>query len=195
MELVTPSGLSPSGSVEIRYPKSISNLCVLLSVGFIVLIFAICEVILPKSKQTDREALPVAYGMWVAAAVFGYVLRKIIVIRVDAQGVATTPGGFAVRPVLVRWSEIHSCELLVTRNRRGKVNEFYPVFTNSAGRAVVHCLINWGNVPMAEKRKLFLALKSRFGKPDPDPWESLAGQDNAEETSARRGSAHALKGR
>jgi hypothetical protein len=44
-----------------------------------------------------------------------------------------------------------------------------------AGRTVVPGLLNWDNVPMAEKRKLFLALKSRFGKSDPDPWESLAG--------------------
>jgi hypothetical protein len=166
------SPVHPDDVVHVRYPRSISNLCVVVFLIFVVLILLITEVILPKTRLKDPENLPLCYGMLLVLVAISYLLRVLTIIRIDSQGVTAQRGHYSVRATTVPWNEIFSCDLVVSRSPRGDVLGFVPVFKDSAGNSLFPKLgIGLSSSSQADQRRVFRALKSRFRKLDPDPWE------------------------
>ncbi len=161
----------PDDVVDVRYSRSVSNLALVPFLIFIVLIFLITEVILPKTRVKDPEYLPACYGMLLVCAMMSYRLRFQTVIRIDTQGVTALRWPYPIRPTTVPWNEILSCDLVVIRSRRGTVLLFVPVFKGAAGNNLFPNMTNLNSLTQADQRKVFQSLKARFLKSDPDPWE------------------------
>jgi hypothetical protein len=161
----------PDDVVDVRFPRWISNVFVLVCCVVAVLIFLLAEVILPKNRQVGREYLPLNYGIWLAFAAVLYLLRFMTIIRIDDLGITAERRKYSIRPTTVPWNEILSCDFVVIRSPQGGVSRFVPVLKDSGGNVLFPNLANLNTASQVDQRRVFQSLKSRFRKLDPDPWE------------------------
>ena len=157
---------APVDVVDIRHPRSFSNVGVVLSLLVLVMIILSAEVFLPKNKQKGREALPGLYGMCIFFATTSYLVRYLPIIRIDQHGVAAHRRRYHLRATTVPWDEILSCDLVEVRSRLGTKSAMIPILKDSAGKVLFPNLANLLTVPRADQLKVLQALKPRFGKLD-----------------------------
>ncbi len=129
--------LTPVDVVDVRHPRSHSNVLVVACLICLVTIFLTAEVVVPKNKQTGRWSLPLNYGIWIFAATMSYLFRYLPIIRIDAHGVAAHRRQFDIRATLVPWDEILSWDFVEVRSRWNEASGTIPVFKDSAGNVLL----------------------------------------------------------
>jgi hypothetical protein len=138
-----------------------------VSVLIAVLVFALAEVVIPKSEQIGREALPLLYGMFLGFAALACAMRFLLqtVVRADGRGVT-------VAGRTVPWGDIADCDVVVDRDLFGDIRVTYPVLRNAAGRDLFPGLsFTMSQAPRRDQQWLIEVLKRRFPKLDRDPWD------------------------
>jgi hypothetical protein len=163
------SGYDPVEEViEIRYPRSQTNGWVLVCLIFVAMMFVLFEVIIPKRDQRGREHLPLLYGMFLGFAAIGYLMRYVKIIRIDPLGVTAYRTKYLIRPTMIPWSQIASCDLVVVRDTFGKVAVTYPVLRDAAGKKLFVGLAAAFAMTPEDQQVVLCALKQRFPKVDLD---------------------------
>jgi hypothetical protein len=163
---ISERGSTPSDEViDVRYPCWISNILVVVCLSFLAIIFVYLEVILPKNQQVGREPLPWFYGSCILFAAMFCLLRKMTIIRIDAQGVAAHRRPYSLTAAMVPWDEISSCDFVKVCVPGPMAPSVVPVLRDPAGRALFANLGNLRSASPADQRRVLQALESRFRNP------------------------------
>src|SRR5262249_8862253 len=134
--------MQSSDVIDVRYPRWISNICALLPLSILALIFVQSEVVLTRDQQTGREWLPLIFGFFAFFAVFFCLLRRMTIIRIDALGVAAPRRPWSLTATMVPWDEISSCDFVETQGPGLLGRGVVPVLRGPAGNALFANLSN-----------------------------------------------------
>ena len=160
---ISDCGSTPSDEVvDVRYRRWISNIGVVVCLSCLALLFVLAEVILPKNQQVGREVLPSIYGILFLFAAVSYLLRKMTIIRIDAQGVAAHRRPYSLTATMVPWDEIATCDFVRVGYPGPWAPSVIPVLRTSTGNALFANIGNLRSASKADQRRVLRAFESRF---------------------------------
>jgi hypothetical protein len=157
--------------IDVRYPRWMSNIGVAISLFCLAMIFVMMEVTLPTNQQVGRELILCSYGQWILCGTMSYLLRRMTIIRIDANGVAANRKSYSLTAKLVPWSEIASCEFVEVRGLGPWPLTVVPVPRDAEGKALFANLGNLRAASKSDRRRVEQAFKSRFQNAAGQPGE------------------------